>query len=197
MSITRQKKGYCYGRHNSPTPSVWTVSSFIISFRSGGVGRDERAITAMNNKTCPKCGESKPLEQFYKYSSSKDGLQSYCGVCARARVCQWNRDNPGRSSLRRQQRRKNNPDRMRKLDTKHKARHRKRHRDRAVARQMITTRLQNGGLTPDPCTVCSTTENIQSHHPDYSKPLEVVWLCKKHHQDLHAGRLALTKEAVA
>jgi hypothetical protein len=35
-----------------------------------------------------------------------------------------------------------------------------------------------------------TIIDIQGHHDDYLKPLEIRWLCRKHHQELH-----LKKEA--
>jgi len=35
------------------------------------------------------------------------------------------------------------------------------------------------------CDICGTEENIHGHHPDYSKPLDVIWLCKSHHDKLH------------
>jgi hypothetical protein len=33
-------------------------------------------------KRCPKCGKYKPLEDFYKNRSRKDGHSCYCKVCA-------------------------------------------------------------------------------------------------------------------
>ena len=44
--------------------------------------------------------------------------------------------------------------------------------------------IQNGWLIPQPCEVCGK-EKSQGHHEDYSKPLDVIWLCVRHHQDRH------------
>ena len=35
------------------------------------------------------------------------------------------------------------------------------------------------------CVLCSSSENLVRHHPDYSKPLEVVTLCSSCHSLLH------------
>ena len=34
------------------------------------------------------------------------------------------------------------------------------------------------------CVKCGA-QKVEGHHPDYSKPLEAVWLCNKHHMELH------------
>lgn len=36
-------------------------------------------------KSCPDCGETKPVDQFHRASKSKDGLSTYCKLCACAR----------------------------------------------------------------------------------------------------------------
>lgn len=36
-------------------------------------------------KTCIKCGECQPLDQFWKDTQKKDGLRSYCKNCERDR----------------------------------------------------------------------------------------------------------------
>jgi len=41
-----------------------------------------------------------------------------------------------------------------------------------------------GRLIPQPCEECGSHE-VVGHHEDYSKPLEVIWLCDRHHKDLH------------
>lgn len=35
-----------------------------------------------------------------------------------------------------------------------------------------------------PCSVCGATRG-EAHHDDYSKPLDVVWLCRTHHWARH------------
>jgi hypothetical protein len=46
-----------------------------------------------------------------------------------------------------------------------------------------------GKLTKKPCEVCGS-ELVEMHHEDYSKPLEVRWLCRKHHLELHVKQLS-------
>jgi len=51
-----------------------------------------------------------------------------------------------------------------------------------------------GHLVPLPCERCGSTEHIEKHHDDHSKPLAVRWLCRRHHKDHH---LAAQKRAAA
>lgn len=44
--------------------------------------------------------------------------------------------------------------------------------------------LSVGTLQKQPCEVCDNPDTI-AHHDDYSKPLEVRWLCRRHHALLH------------
>lgn len=45
--------------------------------------------------------------------------------------------------------------------------------------------VKSGLLTRQPCISCGATRNIHGHHEDYSRPLEVVWLCPLHHRRTH------------
>lgn len=45
--------------------------------------------------------------------------------------------------------------------------------------------IDRGEIIKKPCAICETTRNIEAHHFDYNKPLEVIWLCKKHHKETH------------
>ena len=40
-----------------------------------------------------------------------------------------------------------------------------------------------GRIQKQPCSVCGALK-AEGHHPDYFKPLEVIWLCRVHHAEL-------------
>ena len=48
-------------------------------------------------KFCKKCGETKPTCEFYKWSRSRDGLQSHCKACQLANVAAWREANPDKA----------------------------------------------------------------------------------------------------
>jgi hypothetical protein len=51
--------------------------------------------------------------------------------------------------------------------------------------QQITSRaIRRGELVRQPCEVCGNPRS-HAHHDDYSKPLEVRWLCAGHHKRWH------------
>ncbi len=52
------------------------------------------------------------------------------------------------------------------------------------ARYTLRSAVRQGKIKRLPCEVCNKTPT-HGHHNDYSKPLEVQWLCKKHHYEKH------------
>ena len=44
--------------------------------------------------------------------------------------------------------------------------------------------VRRGLIEKRPCEVCGDAD-AEGHHDDYSKPLEVRWLCRKHHKEHH------------
>lgn len=56
--------------------------------------------------------------------------------------------------------------------------------ERFKARAAANNAVANGSLVKLPCWVCGELE-VEGHHPVYSMPLDVVWLCKKHHDQTH------------
>ena len=57
------------------------------------------------------------------------------------------------------------------------------HPERHRARQAVTNAIRDGRLVRQPCRICGT--KAQGHHTDYARPLDVIWLCPRHHRELH------------
>ena len=55
------------------------------------------------------------------------------------------------------------------------------------ARYTLTNAVRDGRVTKQPCTICGKGK-VEAHHPDYTKPLEVLWFCRPHHK-AHHGHL--------
>jgi hypothetical protein len=52
------------------------------------------------------------------------------------------------------------------------------------ARVAVAAARKRGDLVPEPCILCGRTD-VDGHHEDYSKPLDVIWLCRRHHVWMH------------
>ena len=61
-------------------------------------------------------------------------------------------------------------------------------REVILAQRAVDTAIRNGSLQRGTCEVCGA-ERVDAHHDDYSKPLDVRWLCRRHHLQLHRGTL--------
>jgi rRNA maturation protein Nop10 len=57
-------------------------------------------------------------------------------------------------------------------------------REQMQAHVAVHKAVKAGTLKPQPCQECGSNKT-QAHHPDYSRPLDVEWLCAKHHRARH------------
>lgn len=57
-------------------------------------------------------------------------------------------------------------------------------RRRSNVRSHANVYLNRGKITQTPCVMCRSKKS-QMHHPDYSKPTFVIWLCRPCHLALH------------
>jgi hypothetical protein len=74
---------------------------------------------------------------------------------------------------------KNNILAYRKATALYARRYRQNNRRKVYARKRVYMAVRSGKLKRSPC-YCGEVQ-VEGHHKDYSKPLEVIWLCKKHH----------------
>lgn len=138
---------------------------------------------------CKKCKTDKPEEGFYVSNKAR------CKECVKAAVTANRLENlervrsydrmrgsqPHRVSARLTYQKTN------AFAQSHKAaaeRWSAKHPDRRKASHMVSNAIRNGKLKKFPCMVCGR-QKVEGHHPDYSRPLDVVWLCNPHHREAH------------
>lgn len=57
---------------------------------------------------------------------------------------------------------------------------------RIYVRRITRNAISKGVLIrPKNCDLCKCAAKIEAHHVDYGNPLEITWLCKKCHHDVH------------
>ena len=60
------------------------------------------------------------------------------------------------------------------------------HKEEVAAQHKVHKAVKSGLLTKSlSCQDCGKVCKTQGHHPDYSKPLEVIWVCHACHRKRH------------
>lgn len=64
---------------------------------------------------------------------------------------------------------------------------REKYPEKHSARAKLRYAVKVGKVKRLPCEECGDVKS-HGHHPDYSKPLEVIWLCITHHRQKHDNK---------
>jgi len=138
-------------------------------------------------KICFKCHVLKPIDAYYTHPRMADGHLGKCKECtkrdARAR---FEEERPYIARYERE--RAQTPERKLKM-AEYQRRRRERDPEKYKARTALGNALRDGRVIRGPCGVCGTTLRVQGHHHDYSKALDVRWLCFKHHREDEHGQI--------
>lgn len=146
-------------------------------------------------KTCFKCLVEKPITEFYVHPAMGDRRLNKCKECTKADVRANYRANiehykayeqeratlPHRVEARRQY--AQTPE-GRIAGNRAKRQFLERNPLKRAAHVATNNAIRDGRIIPQPCEVCGATK-AQAHHDDYSKPLDVRWLCTTHHAEHH------------
>lgn len=163
-------------------------------------------------KFCPRCKTMRPANEF-PIRTKPNGqirLYSYCRECVRLKnreqylsnresrlrsAADYRANNPEKvknfKSAWKKKWRSANPEKARALACVEAKAYRLANPEKENARRQVKKAIQSGSLIRGACIICGSTERIEGHHEDYSKALDVVWLCKKHHIALHKGEISL------
>ena len=129
-------------------------------------------------KTCFKCHKTLPLEAFYKHKQMGDGHLNKCKECTK-RDAFVHREN-NLEKIRAYDRSRGN-----RQDYSYTKEYRAANEEKYKAHQVVLNAVRTGKLRKAPCITCGN-EKVEAHHPDYSSPLDVVWLCSSCHSRAHA-----------
>lgn len=181
---------FVHGSNEALRISSGLGGSALCCFHFNSAGRQARCSFVGKimeiTKRCSKCGLVKSLEEFHRKHTGPLGRVSQCKLCrlqqpltnikelARRRFCDrayYQRNAKGISMNNKQT---------------YPAR-----RLANVAKSLVRQAILHGKLKIMPCEVCGKIEHVHAHHEDYSKPLEVRWLCRSHHRQLHTNRFVL------
>lgn len=127
-------------------------------------------------KHCAACDSDKPLDQFSLDKNRKDGHYPICRSCKRKQNSVYESSDRAKEVRRAGERVKSQ---RRLRDCPEKLR----------ARSALRYAVKTGRVIKGVCYACGSAET-EGHHPDYSKPLDVVWTCRPHHADLHRGSVS-------
>lgn len=153
-------------------------------------------------KICCRCKKTLPLTSFYKCDGRKDGLQTKCKDCGREAFKSWRHTDDGRTKQKAWRKRYYASDEGRAKNAAAQRKWRRTPSGRLTVKannmmrpfdrpeeheayRQFKSAKKRGLIVPGPCEVCGDTNRIHGHHDDYSKPLEVRWLCPKHHTEHH------------
>lgn len=128
-------------------------------------------------KVCFKCGLHLPETEFYKHPMMGDGRLGKCKTCTKSDV-RMHREQNLESIRAYDRRRGKKPHRIANAIRVAKRWHHK-HPGRAAAHLAARRALR---IPPSMCERCQQTGlRLERHHPDYSQPVLIEWLCKPCH----------------
>jgi hypothetical protein len=150
---------------------------------------------------CKKCNEEKTADDFYSagtYTKANGEASTYkhlaCKSCLNKKSRKWYKENKLRRSINSKIYYENNKKACRATNKKwseankekvksSQIKYRLKHPERKKARTKVKTAIRNKTLTRTDCAYPNgrCEGNIDAHHWNYEKPLEVIWFCKKHH----------------
>ena len=126
-----------------------------------------------HKRKCIRCG------RIFYTTDTREGKGRCCSLSCSAGLSSLNRDQSGEQ---------NNNWRGGSDNTSRKRRYREKNPDKHFAHIALRNAIRRREIFPRPCEKCGFLFT-EGHHCDYSKPLDVKWLCRKHHMEAHGGRL--------
>ena len=158
----------------------------------------------MNMIKCSTCKQEKNLTEFHRNKNMPSGHSYTCKACVKIYKVEYLKRPEAREKhykrCKKYMKTKKGLEAQRRYQRSEKGKlaavkHRKtagykklrisRNKKNILSGKSKIQKMAQRKLVKKPCEKCGTTKMIHGHHEDYSKPLEVVWLCPLHHAMRH------------
>ena len=147
-------------------------------------------------KRCCRCKIEKDLNEFNKDKSRKDGLMYKCKLCEKEyrqlnrekkkQYYQMNKEKKKQYYLMNKEKIDQCQKQYYQMNKEKKKQYKKRSPEKHKARGILNMAVRRGKVhKPLYCSSCDSDKHLEAHHTDYSNPLEVLWLCRSCHRELH------------
>lgn len=148
-------------------------------------------------KTCFKCNIEKPLTEYYKHKAMSDGYLNKCKECTKKdnldhrnknieKVRAYDRNRPNKSDRAKKSLIYHKTEKGKKVRFLATKKYRDSNPHRYIANTAVSNAIRDGRLArPRCCEICHIECKPHGHHDDYSKPLDVRWLCVDCHNKFH------------
>ena len=125
---------------------------------------------------CCTCKRWKASSDFYGDNRTSNGLKAQCKKChTKTSISSRNVENHLKANrLYMRRARKKNPEKFRERERLYK----NPYDNKVSARNILNAAVKRGDIKkPKTCRDCGCSGRITAHHNDYSRPLDVEWLC--------------------
>ena len=137
----------------------------------------------METKLCKNCNKVLSLTDFYFNHPGKRHI--ICKSCYKTRASKRYRENPQVYVLKKESIYQYfKTEKGRATWNRASKKGRLLHPEKWNARYLVKRAIAKGIIVKQPCFICGETD-VQAHHEDYSKPLEVIFLCRNCHYKRH------------
>jgi len=163
----------------------------------------------VNRRICTVCNIEKHFDEFGNSKKGKWGKREFCKDCKRIKDREYERKNPDKMTAKHdrwakknklhlleynRKRYEQNPDLYKKRCIEYRKRknnepvkrYKYKYPHKKRAHLYVELAIEYGHLLrPEKCSKCGIACKPDGHHEDYSKPLEIIWLCRKCHGFVH------------
>ncbi len=149
---------------------------------------------------CPRCSIDKTIDEF-SFRKDTNKYKNICKACDCLRNKVWRQEHVLEEKLRRKRYNKSHREKIREYYREWYSKNgrtrsedylgiigdwKKRNPEKVKASQIVNKAIKDGKISKSKfCYDCKRKTSLSGHHLDYSRPLEVLWLCSSCHKLRH------------